>query len=330
VGIDAEEAAARLLKGVVADDLLAPYTQLLAAGGCLNSEAPELLGGAEVVAALIETGMAYVMPSGLAAAPRLVATAPELALQGTLAALARKLMAAQERLLDGQRRMAEMHPVPGPAEDEAGRLVQVLTDRIEIGDTSRSLLSTARRHWLVLENFAMERPLEELAGMPPLPTFEGKVRCRTIYQASCAEHPVGAKIIDMHVKAGEEARLVPRIGMKMKLADEALALLPLTPTGLPGALLVRSPAIVGALREYFELLWDRGIPLGATEPEAPLKPVQMAVLRMLADGLTDEAIARRIGLNVTSVGRHVSTIRKELGAATRLAAGAAAVRRGWI
>lgn len=330
VGIEAERAATRLLKGIVADELLMPYTQLLAGDGCLNSEAPAVLGGPQIVAALIETGLAYVMPSGLATSPRLVATAPDLALQGTLAALSRRLLAAQERLLDGQRRMVAMHPFPGVMEGDAGQLVRVLTDRTEIGDTSRSLLGTARRHWLTLENFAMERPLEELAGMPPLPVFEGEVRSRTIYQASCAEHPVGVKIMRMHVGAGEEARIVPKIGMKMKLADEAVALLPLTPTGLPGALLVRSPVIVGALREYFELLWERAVPLGATEPEMPLNPVQVSILEMLAQGMTDGSISRRIGMKAGSVRRHISVISRQLGTGSRVAMGAAAVRRGWI
>ncbi|WUH97728.1 LuxR C-terminal-related transcriptional regulator [Spirillospora sp. NBC_00431] len=176
----------------------------------------------------------------------------------------------------------------------------------------------------------MERPLEELVAMPPLPTFEGEVKCRCIYQASCAETPVGARIIEIHRDGGEEARIVPRIGMKMKLADEAVALLPLMPTGVSGALLVRSPLIVGALRQYFELLWERATPIGAAEPESPLSAVQQKILQLLAQDMTDERIARQVGLNANSVRRHIAAIRNELGAVNRLAAGAAAARRGWI
>ncbi|NDU73819.1 hypothetical protein GWI34_14400 [Actinomadura sp. DSM 109109] len=325
-----EQTATRLLKGIVADELLVPYAQLLGSDGCLPSEAAEVLGGPQVVEALKETGLAYVMPLGLAVPARLVATAPDLALQGALASLSRKLVDDQQRLLDGQRRMVDMHPFPGVMEGQADQLVRILTDRTEITDTSRSLLGTARRHWLTLENFAMERPLEELAGMPPLPAFEGNVLSRTIYQASCAEHPVGAKIIQMHAEAGEEARILPEIGMKMKLADEAVALLPLTPTGLPGALLIKSPVIVAALREYFELLWQRAVPLGESEPQLPLRPVQVSILRMLAQGMSDDGISRRIGLKTSSVRRHVSAISKELGTTSRVAMGAAAARRGWI
>ncbi|MFI0486779.1 LuxR C-terminal-related transcriptional regulator [Actinomadura sp. 9N215] len=320
----------KLLKGIVDDDVLGSYRELLARGGCPNREAADLLGGPQMVATLTEAGMAYVEPAGLALEPRFVAIPPDLALQSSLAALSRRLVARQERLLEGHRRMADAHPFPGALEAVENRLVRILTNRAEISDVSRALLSTARHHWLTLENFVMERPLEELVAMPPLPTFEGEVKCRCIYQASCAETPVGARIIEIHMNGGEEARIVPRIGMKMKLADEAVALLPLMPTGVSGALLVRSPLIVGALRQYFELLWERAIPIGAVEPESPLSTVQQKILQLLAQDMTDERIARQIGLNANSVRRHIAAIRNELGAVNRLAAGAAAARRGWI
>ncbi|MFI0350947.1 LuxR C-terminal-related transcriptional regulator [Actinomadura sp. 9N407] len=330
VGTEAGETATRLLKGIVDDDVLASYKELLVRGGCPNGEAADLLGGPQMVATLTEAGMAYVEPAGLAGRPRFVAIQPELALQSSLAALSRRLVTRQQRLVDGYRRMAEAHPFPGALEAGRDQLVTILTKRAEISDVSRALLSTARQHWLTLENFVMERPLEELVAMPPLPVFEGEVRCRCIYQASCSDTPIGAQIMKIHTEAGEEARTVPRIGMKMKLADETVALLPLMPTGVSGALLVRSPLIVGALRQYFELLWERAVPIGAAEAEPPLSTTQRTILKLLAQDMTDERIARQLGKNVTSVRRHVSEIRKELGAVSRFAAGAAAARRGWL
>jgi DNA-binding CsgD family transcriptional regulator len=325
------QAANRLLKGIVADDLLTSYVRLLEQGGCPGDQAAELLGGDEPVEALTSAGMAHVQPPGLALVPRLVPVPPELALQTALADLSRRLVVDHERLLDGQRRAVDAHPSSGSL--EAGpldRLVRVLTDPVEIGDTSRALIGAARRDWLTLENYVMERPLDELAAMPPPPSFHGRVRSRSIYQASCVESAVGARIIEINAQAGEEARVLPKVGMKMKVADEAIALLPLTPTGLSGALLIQSSVVVGALREYFELLWERAIPLGAVSARTPLTPVQIEILGMLAQGMTDESIARRAGLGVTTVRRHIGVIRDELGVETRFAAGVAAVRRGWL
>jgi hypothetical protein len=58
----------------------------------------------------------------------------------------------------------------------------------------------------------------------------------------------------------------------MKLADHTTALLPLTPAGTAGALVVRAPVIIDALREYFELLWQRATPLKASRPAVLNRP----------------------------------------------------------
>jgi DNA-binding NarL/FixJ family response regulator len=117
--------------------------------------------------------------------------------------------------------------------------------------------------------------------------------------------------------------------MKMKLADHTTALLPLTPPGTVGALVIRAPVIVAALREYFELLWDRATPLRPERSPVPgsrLTATQQAVLELMAQGLNDAAIARRAGLSTTTV----PAILHRLDVTSRFAAGAAAQRNGWI
>jgi DNA-binding NarL/FixJ family response regulator len=121
--------------------------------------------------------------------------------------------------------------------------------------------------------------------------------------------------------------------MKMKLADHATAMLPLTPSGMAGALVVRAPVIIAALREYFEMLWERATPLKAERPTPPagrLTAAQHAVLELMAEGLHDDAIARRAGIGTTTVRRHITAIMTRLNVTSRFAAGAAAQRRGWV
>ncbi len=123
--------------------------------------------------------------------------------------------------------------------------------------------------------------------------------------------------------------------MKLKLADDTAALLPLTPAGTAGALLVRAPVITAALGEYFELLWEKATPIGSKRP-APitskrpaaaaqrLSPAQQTVLALMAEGLADAAIARRARLSTTTVRRHIAVVMKRLDVTSRFAAGAAA------
>lgn len=88
--------------------------------------------------------------------------------------------------------------------------------------------------------------------------------------------------------------------------------------------MVRSPVLVGALTSLFEELWRGSVPLGTTgDPHR-----QVAAL--LSQGLTDEAIARRLGLSVRTVRARIARIMAELGARTRFQAGVLAARAGWL
>jgi len=186
---------------------------------------------------------------------------------------------------------------------------------------------------MTLDNLYTEMPLTEDFAQPPLPAFGGRVRCRSIYAAAAMEDPVARRVIQVCADAGEQARLLPEVPMKMKLADQATALLPLTQAGTAGALVIRAPVIISALRDYFELLWERATPLRPERTAAPdgrLAPAQQRVLELMAEGLNDDAIARRAGLSTTTVRRHIAAILSRLSVSSRFAAGAAAQRRGWI
>ena len=161
---------------------------------------------------------------------------------------------ARELLLDAQRRLADAQARYGtPLNNQfPEHLVAVISDRDQISELTASLANTARQDWMTLENLATEMPLTTDFAAPPLPAAQALVRCRSIYPAAAMDDPVAARIISICAEAGEEARLLPEVPMKMKLADHTTALLPLTPTGTAGALIVRAPVIIATLRDYFE------------------------------------------------------------------------------
>ncbi|MCP2337954.1 LuxR C-terminal-related transcriptional regulator [Actinomadura rupiterrae] len=324
--------AEQLLEGIIPDELYRAYRVLLEERGCSSKRVPETLGPAEVVTALLDRGMALEAPEP-GEAPRLIPTPPHLALQAVLAEMNQRLSGEHERFLAGHRRLIDYVPAPSTGESEQDKsrgLIQVVTEPEEITRLSGVLVNAARRDWLTLENYVTDRPIDDTMVIAPPPALRSGVRCRTIYESRFAEHPVVAENIAGAAELGEESRLLAGIGMKMKLVDASVALLPLGPTGMTGAVVVRSPVIVGALREYFELLWERATPIGAVRPDNPLSEDLRAVLELLAQGADDDAIARRLKISTTTVRRRFSLIREELGAASRFAAGAAAVRRGWI
>lgn len=54
------------------------------------------------------------------------------------------------------------------------------------------------------------------------------------------------------------------------------------------------------------------------------------VLKYLARGNTDEAVARALGLSVRHLRRRIAKLFVQLGATSRFAAGVEACRRGWV
>ncbi|WP_067174905.1 helix-turn-helix transcriptional regulator [Microtetraspora niveoalba] len=87
--------------------------------------------------------------------------------------------------------------------------------------------------------------------------------------------------------------------------------------------LVRSPVVVGALRALFGELWGRAVPVAR-----PGGAIQ--VLRLAAQGLSDESIARHLGLSVRTVRARFAQAIAELGANSRFQAGVEASRRSWL
>jgi DNA-binding CsgD family transcriptional regulator len=187
---------------------------------------------------------------------------------------------------------------------------------------------------MTLETLTTDMPLTDDHATTPLPATAAQVRCRSIYPAPAMDDAAALRIITRTAESGVQTRLLAHVPTRLKLADHTTALLPLTPSGTTTALLIRAPVVLAALRDYFDLLWERATPLTAPRPAAPradrLPPAQQRVLELMAEGLPDAAIARRAGISVTTVRRHITAIMGRLGAESRFAAGAAACRRGWI
>ncbi len=86
--------------------------------------------------------------------------------------------------------------------------------------------------------------------------------------------------------------------------------------------------------QMVEPLLNASAPLaqrGAAEPGTePLTPREIEVLRMLAEGDANKAIAWKLGISEHTVKFHVSSIMSKLGAASRTEAVATGIRQGLV
>ncbi|WP_217214014.1 helix-turn-helix domain-containing protein [Streptomyces sp. AC550_RSS872] len=160
------------------------------------------------------------------------------------------------------------------------------------------------------------------------------VEMRTVYLDSVRNDPVTVEYATWVVSRGGEIRTAPTLPMRMILSDHSAAVIPIhADDSRQGALLIRYPSMVRALVELFDIVWASAVPLGAGPQNAPEDAPtirEAALLRMLADGLTDEGIARKMGVSLRTVRRNTADLQKRLGVQSRFQAGAEAVRRGWL
>jgi DNA-binding CsgD family transcriptional regulator len=168
------------------------------------------------------------------------------------------------------------------------------------------------------------------AKVPPADLLDRGVRFRNVYARPVLELPFAGEMVRRCAEGGWELRVLPDLPMKMVLVDSRAALLPLDPTGMSGAVLVRASVIVAALRMYFELLWAHAQPLHDTGGTSKLTTQQRTVLRLMIGGMTDAAIARHLNVSERTVRRHISAALDLMRVDNRITAAAVAVRDGWL
>jgi DNA-binding CsgD family transcriptional regulator len=164
------------------------------------------------------------------------------------------------------------------------------------------------------------------------------VAMRTIQLATSAAVPHVRSHLRQLVGDGCEVRVATTLPMKLIIIDHNVAVVPSfdadTPPDeetAPPAMVLRSPAMVAVLRQFFEHFWATSSDLIMEEGGGTVSGTRhREVVRLLASGLTDEAIARKLGLSDRTVRRIVAELMQQVGAESRFQAGVKMVRLGWL
>ncbi|MFE3452248.1 LuxR C-terminal-related transcriptional regulator [Nonomuraea sp. NPDC059194] len=159
------------------------------------------------------------------------------------------------------------------------------------------------------------------------------VTSRAIYAISALEVPGYLDTIQAMIAGGEEARVLPAVPLKLIVVDGARALLPLSVRDgrLTSGVLVQPSTLASALAALFDALWAQAGPVpGQLDGPEELDAVDRELLTLLASGLKDETIARKLGVSPRTLGRRITRLLERLGATSRFHAGLQAARRGWI
>ncbi|WP_165984845.1 helix-turn-helix transcriptional regulator [Streptomyces sp. YIM 98790] len=134
------------------------------------------------------------------------------------------------------------------------------------------------------------------------------------------------------VENGARVRTLSRVPQATVVFDDTLAVvvdLPPGPDGQPTARRVQDRGMVRFLTDLFDQLWETGTPFTSSEPgyAAAADDLQQAIARLMAQGLTDEVVARRLGMSVRTCRRHIASLLRDLDAVSRFQAGVQAAGR---
>ncbi|MBO1413654.1 response regulator transcription factor [Streptomyces sp. FH025] len=165
--------------------------------------------------------------------------------------------------------------------------------------------------------------------------LERGIRMRTLQQHSVRFHGPTQVYIAAATALGGEYRTAHELFGRLIVFDDTVAFLPTDSTSW-GAVVVREPHLIAYLRGIFEQTWTHATAFsdptapGAEGLEQAARDIDATLLRLLASGLKDETIARRLGMSLRTVRRHVANILERLGAESRFQAAVIATRTGLL
>ncbi|WP_338672905.1 helix-turn-helix domain-containing protein [Streptomyces sp. SCSIO 30461] len=205
-----------------------------------------------------------------------------------------------------------------------GSGIEVIAGRREIAERAGVLLASAEHEVVILDH--------PLSGLDIDALLERGVTVRAVLDRERLPGPERTRVLTALVERGLKARVAPAVPTGLIAVDRRTTLLPPHESAgsTASALVIDDALLRNALVPLFETVWERATPLGGGTPDGPLPAPQRELLSLLAAGLKDEAIARRLGVHVHTARRRISRLLESLGAETRFQAGAQATLRGWL
>ncbi|WP_326690773.1 MULTISPECIES: helix-turn-helix transcriptional regulator [unclassified Streptomyces] len=224
-------------------------------------------------------------------------------------------------------------------------LVEIVTGRAAVIRQVDQLQRSARQEIRGIDRppYANSDPdrLDPKTGMMPVQAqmMQRGVGYRVIYDTDglATFHRLDTDI-GAAAELGEDARVMVDTPTKMLIADDRIALIPLraAPNELASSVVVHPSGLLEVLCEFFEVLWSRALPISEYlsghrdgAPDGP-GPDEAKLLALLTTGMTDQVMARQLGISYRTFQRRLHGLMERLGATTRFQLGMRAASLGWV
>ena len=149
------------------------------------------------------------------------------------------------------------------------------------------------------------------------------VSMRSLYQHS-ARHSTPTREYVAEIGAlGAEARTSDEFSNRLLIFDRRLALIPATENRTV-AVAIHDKSVVAFLVDVFERAWERALPFtveGLVVARKIVAEVRAMTLRMLVEGHSDAASAKRLGVSARTYASYIAALKEEYGVETRFQLG---------
>jgi sugar-specific transcriptional regulator TrmB len=224
--------------------------------------------------------------------------------------------------------LADFHQ--GKRYEHTSQVLEIISGREAIHQRAVQLMRSAKQEVMIFDKPPYITPQDNPDEFDGLAR---RVHWRAVYSTDSLAEPGQLDRIQLFRSAGEQARLSPLVPIKLAVTDRRLALLPLTmdgPRREETAILVHPSSMLSMLTMYFDIVWERAIPLDAhpdekAQSESDSHPDQQ-ILQLLASGRKDEAIARQLGVSLRTARRWIAHLMADHGVTTRFQLGLVVAR----
>ncbi|GAA1876269.1 helix-turn-helix transcriptional regulator [Lapillicoccus jejuensis] len=244
----------------------------------------------------------------------------------------------RSRQAEAARRSAQVLGDLWAAHVDGPSYLEVLTTTEAVAAASRALHDRARTRVDALSIGPVGRVDAEPAVAPGVAAALARgVAYRVVYGARILQHPVAVRAVTTCIAQGEEARVYRDVPLNLTVGEGGALLM----VGAPGTerlhgLLVRPSDLYDRLSSLFEVFWSLAVPLTAAVGSGPngwappVTPAARLLVTLMAAGLTDESIARELGVSERTVARRIAALQRDLGVQSRFQLGVQAGRRGLL
>lgn len=210
----------------------------------------------DVLGSLVQKGLAAARPGNVV---KYAATPPELAIELLLAAH-RDELAQMER--DAQLMVTDLKPAFEAGQEHTDPLeyIEVLRDKRAINERFAELQAAVKREILVFTKPPYATPPQEnVEGLEVIQTHEA----RSLYEFSVFDDPAVARGVQRFVEAGEQARFVPSLPLKLVIIDETIVMFgmedPVAGSSELTIVVVEHQSLARVLKTAFDSVWDSGL-----------------------------------------------------------------------